>query len=65
MRESINVIRNNKHWYKVFVDCDGASKQFRVSKAEALESIELAREKGEIILDDDISKKHAFVSYYN
>ena len=64
-RESIMVIRNNNHWYKTFTDCEGTSKQIRVSKKEAIEDIEMAREKGEIICDDDISKKHAFVSYYN
>lgn len=65
-RESVTVYRSFKgYWYKKYDDYD--NKYYRISKNVAIHDIRLARNRGELYMDDDISKKDVplIFAYYN
>ncbi len=63
MRETINIIKSNNHWYKVFPDY--SNKHIRISKKEAFDDINLAREKHDLFLAGDLDRAIDIWSYYN
>ena len=63
MRESVQLIKNGNRWYKVFPDY--SLKQVRISKQEAIESIELAKETHDLFEVGDLNKTYSNWTYWN